>query len=269
MARNNDDALRNANYLNANISLDIDNENVSLSSSSHFMSFETVTQSSGHVLDDTFSLNENDEIEAIQDDVHSDICSIYDEEEDLNESTNLNDDPNTFNNHENHTAADIENENRNFFENTEKFHDLLDITKSEVMFMIMSYYLRYNLTWNALEGLLSLINSIFGSKVIPNSKYLFKKIFPPSLKPKYHFLCSTCNFYFDPLLLDADTNNQICEVCGNENSFDTSKKNSNFFVTLPLEPQIQNVMKKNNFINSQAVRISSRWTFVQRTKGKQ
>lgn len=39
---------------------------------------------------------------------------------------------------------------------------------------------------SALTDMLVLINNIFGSNVLPQSKYLFKKGFPANFKPKYH-----------------------------------------------------------------------------------
>lgn len=143
---------------------------------------------------------------------------------------------------------------KNFFENTEKLFEHLDITRNEVIFMIMSYYLRYNLTWTALESLLTLINSIFGKKVIPDSKYLFKQLFRTQT-PQYHFFCSECNFYFD-FQLSTKSISYTCEICGYVNNFST-KNNKNFFVTLPVESQVKNILKKN-VISVRAEEQSSR-----------
>lgn len=144
------------------------------------------------------------------------------------------------------SITDETDDDFDFFENSEIFHESLNIKKSEVVFMILSYYLRYNLTWNALEGLLSLLNGIFGKTVIQNSKYLFRKLFPSSIKPQYHFYCSTCNFYFDPTISKTDPSN-VCEVCGLENSFN-SKKSTNYFITLPLMPQLKNILKSKSLM---------------------
>jgi hypothetical protein len=105
--------------------------------------------------------------------------------------------------------------------------------------MILSYYLRHNLSWVALEDLLLLFNTVFGSGVLPNSKYLFRKLFPPDDKPTFHFFCSNknCNL----LVENTDKN---CKNCKEKISFDKTR-NKNFFITLPIKSQLKSLLKNN------------------------
>lgn len=135
---------------------------------------------------------------------------------------------------------DIEkNSVEDWFNNSENIHPHMDCKKSEAMAMIMLYYLKHNLSWAALTDLLKLINSIFGADILPQSKYLFKKLFPLEIIPVHHFFCQNCSLY-----IETFESNQ-CKNCLNEVNFDTGKGN-NFFITLPIEPQIKQILEKNS-----------------------
>jgi hypothetical protein len=126
-----------------------------------------------------------------------------------------------------------EEEFQTIFENLDKIHPALTCTTSDALVMILSFYLKHNLTWVALEHLLMLVNSIFGSKVLPESKYAFRKIFPSDIKPLYHFYCNFCS-----LLLEGETCS-TCEIDANS----TSKPKS--FASLPIASQILSVLERN------------------------
>jgi hypothetical protein len=134
-----------------------------------------------------------------------------------------------------------DNEIHHIFNNTEKVHPSLECTKAECMLMILAFYLRFNLSWVALESLLLLFNTVLGSVALPNSKYLFKKIFPSDVKPSFHFYCNNknCN-----LLVEKTDNNRHCENCKEKISFDTSRS-KNFFITLPIKAQVKSLLKSN------------------------
>lgn len=89
-----------------------------------------------------------------------------------------------------------------------------------------------------MEDVLSLINNIFQSPVLPESKYMFNKIFPKHVVPKYHFYCENCQVYVD------DTSLITCSNCENQINYNTDKS-SNFFITLPIDEQIEANIKRN------------------------
>lgn len=127
---------------------------------------------------------------------------------------------------------------KNFFHNSNMIHPNLAITKAEVMMLLTMFYLRHNLSLNGLTDLVCLINSIFGMKVLPATKYMFQKIFPKCLQPTYHFFCEQCQFGVENSRIDK------CENCGH-NLISTNKKNNNFFVSLPIISQIKQVIERN------------------------
>lgn len=74
-----------------------------------------------------------------------------------------------------------------------------DVSDSDdiVSLLILQFYLRHNLTWVALDDLLTLLNRIIKTKtaVVPRSKYLFQKILPKTEAPIYHYYCKKCMGY--------------------------------------------------------------------------
>lgn len=105
------------------------------------------------------------------------------------------------------------------------------------MTMISLYYLRHNLTLNALTDLTHLVNTILGVKVLPETKYLYKKFFPKYIKPQSHYYCPKCQNGIE------DITNKVCEIC--ECPIDCAKlKSTNFFLTMPINYQIKDVMRR-------------------------
>jgi hypothetical protein len=162
---------------------------------------------------------------------------------------------------ENSQDSDFDSEMRDLFNDQRKVNANSNTTISEALLMVLAYFLRHNLTWQALEHLLLLINSILGSSVLPKSKYLFKKVFPPKLKPSINFFCKKCN-----LILDHDQlknlKNETCPTagCGEHINLSTSK-GSNFFLTFPIKSQVKELIEKNcnfafNGLNSESNTIT-------------
>lgn len=51
-----------------------------------------------------------------------------------------------------------------------------------------------------INDLLKLVNSLFGQEIVPESEYLFKKLFEHSLTIEIHFFCLKCDSNFGFLL---------------------------------------------------------------------
>lgn len=126
----------------------------------------------------------------------------------------------------------------NFFEDSIPVHPNVNSTQSEVLMMVMMFYLKHNLSWSALTDLLVLINNIFGSNILPQSKFLFRKAFPTTIKPKYHFFCQSCSLYIENVQWVT------CPNCNVQLNLDSSK-NNNFFISLPIVSQIKEILKTN------------------------
>lgn len=132
----------------------------------------------------------------------------------------------------------LDDSEKNFFQNSSKIHPNLNITQSEAMMMVMMFYLKHNLTWVALTDLLSLINNIFGSNVLPQSKYLFKKSFPTNMKPQYNYFCQSCSMSVENLDIEN------CLNCRSKLNLDSSRGN-NFFISLPVVAQVKQILRNN------------------------
>lgn len=184
---------------------------------------------------------------------------------DLNDDSRLDNtnDPINFNN--------IENENGEIFNNTDlddptesgedsddladqledfeiddyrTVHENLSCSVNTAMLLIYTFFIRYNLSWSALEDLCMLINEILERKSIPTSRYLFKKKFRTSAQPVTHFLCSSCNKYLGTKE-DLQSGNDIyCSVCQNGISTQT-KYVKKFFMTIPLEKHLIESLERN------------------------
>lgn len=120
-------------------------------------------------------------------------------------------------------------------------HIEFNTTVESMMFKVLSYYVRHNLTWVALEDMLSLLNTIFGQQILPQSKYLFKKFFPKGFNPIIHHFCENCGLYIDEK--ESATTTKNCSNCEAVVSLNTSGKN--YFITLPLKPQLSDVLERN------------------------
>lgn len=136
------------------------------------------------------------------------------------------------------TYMDFEKNYDNLDYMNEKIHHDLKCTKRDALIVLLMIYLKHNMTWVCLMDVIEFINTIFSIEVIPKSKYLFKKFFPLHLKSVYHFYCDKCK------LLKEDLSTTICENCGSNVNINSSKGN-NFFITLPIEKQIIDLVRCN------------------------
>jgi hypothetical protein len=134
-------------------------------------------------IDSTFL--ENDDIPRLS--ISSMISSSSEKSQNDTENENIELSDSNSDNDENSQDSDFNTETNDLFNDQRKVHPNSNTTISEALLMVFAYFLRHNLTWQALEHLLLLINSILGSSVLPKSKYLFKKVFPPKLKPTFNF----------------------------------------------------------------------------------
>lgn len=112
---------------------------------------------------------------------------------------------------------------------------MLNILKEEAMLLIMSYFVRHNITKTALIDLLKLINLILGIKSLPESHYLFTKFFSESLEYSKQYYCGTCNLYLGALT--ADLLNNVCTNCSNN-----EKK---YFISNTIGSKITDIIERN------------------------
>lgn len=120
----------------------------------------------------------------------------------------------------------------------ELFNEHINCTILEVMTMIFSFFMRYNLPWNALIDLARMFNKIIGHAAIPASKHIFKRLFVhTACKSTKHYWCESCNLYMG--VLQGTT---VCDVCGSEVK---TKYKKNYFISLEVEQQLKNCIEDN------------------------
>lgn len=128
----------------------------------------------------------------------------------------------------------------------ETIHPNLSFKTADAVLLILSYYIRHNLTWTALSNLLTLISILLGDQsTLPKTKHMFKKIFGKDIKPQFHFYCRKCRMYIGTL----EELNNLSDVfnCGNCGcDFTLEKMNHGcFFIYIPLKHQIEEMIRTN------------------------
>ncbi|KAM7303299.1 uncharacterized protein ISCGN_013263 [Ixodes scapularis] len=70
-----------------------------------------------------------------------------------------------------------------------------DSTRGHVLLLILAYVVSAGLSWTQTEGLLRLVNTLFGVFVAPKSKFLFRKVWKQSQQGMvdFHFFCDRCS----------------------------------------------------------------------------
>lgn len=110
------------------------------------------------------------------------------------------------------------------------------LTKDEIMMLIVSFFVRYNLTKGALVDLLKVINAIFDFKILPETHYKFTKYFNNILKCTRQYYCLKCKLFLGELTL-FEQKTVICENCNS-----TSKK---YFITNSVSEYVQDIVSNN------------------------
>lgn len=135
---------------------------------------------------------------------------------------------------------------------TRRIHPNINCSQFSILQMILLLFMRHNLTGVALEDILTMINTIFGFKCLPTSKYLFFKMFTKYYNPKYNFFCKLCltPSNLNPNIGDENIKDFRCSKCKHINIFDRTS-DSNYFITFPLEQQLRETIINNSddFIN--------------------
>lgn len=123
----------------------------------------------------------------------------------------------------------------------DRLNDLLPnlkISIFEVMMMVQTFSLRHNLTMVAREDLIKLINTVLGKDIIPESKFIFSKVFNPQISHEKHFYCRNCTSYIGKHL-DSSTglNCPLCKEIISTSENDSG--NPNFFVSISMNDQLK------------------------------
>lgn len=127
------------------------------------------------------------------------------------------------------------------------------LTVAEALLSILTYSVSAGLNWNQLEDLVKLVNFLLGDKVIPCSRHILRKMWASSSSVQHHFFCSACKSYAgEPAVLDI-----TCSNCG-ENVCVSNFKKSNFFSTLNVKKQLEDLLRSESIAKALFDQLSSR-----------
>ncbi|KAM7306423.1 uncharacterized protein ISCGN_010127 [Ixodes scapularis] len=110
----------------------------------------------------------------------------------------------------------------------------------------MDYAIEVGLAWTDIEKLLKLQNRLLGTNSLPESKHLFRKF--ASASPDdvtFHFYCPTCETLLGKTtgsLKERQAISPTCSVCGERYTGRDLMSRGNYFISLPLEKQLESVL---------------------------
>ncbi|KAG0427676.1 hypothetical protein HPB47_025289 [Ixodes persulcatus] len=120
-----------------------------------------------------------------------------------------------------------------------------NISKAEVLAMVMTFVTSENLTWSGLDKLLLMINRICGMEVLPRTKYLFRKLLASKLKRSTdYYYCEFCEGFL-PTPEDG-TSTIICTTCQKRTTISELRSKGNFFTILDVSDQVRQVVSKTS-----------------------
>lgn len=104
--------------------------------------------------------------------------------------------------------------------------------------MIFNLFLRYGITQDFLKDLLKFVNTIFGTNLIPESIYVFRRVMGDN-DWESHFYCKNCYYYYGRK--QPETKEAVCQVCSKTILLDPVGGN-NFFIMFNIKKQIENII---------------------------
>ncbi|XP_071855030.1 uncharacterized protein [Apostichopus japonicus] len=157
------------------------------------------------------------------------------------------------------TDSDVPADDEAAFQADETLNEPLfqgsQVTKAEVILMVMTFVMRHCLSTAAMVDLLHIINSILGRVVIPASKYVFEKLFKSNfLNLSFHFYCSYC-LSFVRTWQGVNVGVVSCPHCQRDCNVG-NMQNSNFFITSSLKHQIKTLFEREDITVNLAYRYN-------------
>lgn len=118
----------------------------------------------------------------------------------------------------------------------------LFVDPDDIIDKILRHYIEFKSTWREILSIVSMINEIFGQKVVPDTKYLLLKIFCEKSSAILHFICFKCQRYGFSIPIRTNNKSSTCE-CG-ANSENIDRKSA--FVSFSLEDAIRQLITSNS-----------------------
>ncbi|XP_075551963.1 uncharacterized protein LOC142585248 [Dermacentor variabilis] len=118
-------------------------------------------------------------------------------------------------------------------------------TKAEAFLLVLTYIVTAGLTWAQVQGLLTLINALFGEKVVPCTTYSLRKLWKSKKEAlRVHLYCQACHKYLG-LSCDAKNKSTVtCASCGAEKRLQELMSSGSFFLMFNLKQQLLELLKQ-------------------------
>ncbi|KAK3916803.1 1-(5-phosphoribosyl)-5-[(5-phosphoribosylamino)methylideneamino] imidazole-4-carboxamide isomerase, partial [Frankliniella fusca] len=130
-----------------------------------------------------------------------------------------------------------------------KFSEVIDtppqISAAELLLNALTLIRTYNFNFSQFEGLMKLLNTIFKTSVVPDTRYKLDILLKSLAGMHYHFVCKYCVDYMGEFDYRS-VREVVCKSCKRANSL-SNLNNCLFFVMFDLPPQIE-VLLSNDII---------------------
>lgn len=127
-------------------------------------------------------------------------------------------------------------------ENNETVDAPLAVSVAEILLAVLKFSLIYNLSQTAIADLFKMLNTFFGYKMLPDTRYLVDQIFNSTSGIEYHAVCSNCKRYIKQF--DRNERQIKCNLCDTDILL-TDPTYSDYFVILDVKNEIANLIEDN------------------------
>lgn len=140
-------------------------------------------------------------------------------------------------------ANDEDAEIRDYFERASK--EALPnqtMTKAQAVLLILCLVVSGGFSWTQVDGILKLINTLFGATIVPDSKYMFRKLWRQKMSTiKFHFYCHICFSYLGIRPSNKPEEKVTCESCKESYQPRTLIAKGHFFLTFDIKRQLHSM----------------------------
>lgn len=134
-------------------------------------------------------------------------------------------------------------------------------TKVQALLLILAYVVTAGLSWTRVDGLLQLLNALLGEKTLPNSKYMFRKLWKYSCEDAVQFcyFCTDCRELVGKSPSRTVNQKMTCTRCNKLYESQSLIAGRTFFILFDMKRQIEQILKQHSaalFERLQAIRDS-------------
>lgn len=122
---------------------------------------------------------------------------------------------------------------------SESISNEVDKSRGEIFLMALKFSISNYLSTTATSNLFTLINNIFRTPILPNSKYIHDKLLNPNIGVSFHAVCNTCSVYIGEFSEVKNIKN--CHICSS-NLLLSNTSDSSFFVLLDPTKQVSDLI---------------------------